>query len=429
MVGLAATGLRGRFRSLAPLAAFAASAACADRGPGPGGAIESEADPAPLRAGVPRLTLGSWAADEHTAFYGVRGAVADRRAGILIVANGGDATLRTFGLDGAWRDTRGGVGGGPRELGALTALFDYRGDSVLVFDDARDEASVWPYTEGEVRRVGVPDLPEGDLRVPRLYGALGDGRLVWTADKRYREPDEVGASHQDTLVIFLTSPVGDGFNPVAETLGTRYFRYAASVYQQGRAPFPPSPFVLPGDSVIVFGSTEQPRAQRVFAAGGSLAPITFGIAPLPVTHAHRAWEIADRRRRLTSRPLPPSLLEGQRAVLDILPFRDAFPALGAVLRGDDGRVWARAYRPPVTDADGASRDEPGPSVWRVVAGPGDRGRAVAFPAGFDLLWADGEEAVGIVRDDFDVEQVAVFPLPGAARGRAAQGRAAPERVP
>lgn len=429
MVGLAATGFGGWLRSLAPLVAFAASAACADRGPGPGGATESEADPAPSRAGAPRLTLGSWAADEHTAFYGVRGAVADRRAGILIVANGGDATLRTFGLDGAWRDTRGGVGGGPRELGALTALFDYRGDSVLVFDDARDEASVWPYAEGEVRRVGLPDLPEfseDDLWVPRLYGALGDGRLVWTADKRYREPDEVGASHQDTLVIFLTSPEGSGFDPVAETLGTRYFRYAASIWQRGRAPFPPSPFVLPGDSVILFGSTEQPRVERASAGGSRLDAITFDIAPLPLGRAHRAWEIAERRRRLTSRPLPPSLLEGQMAVLDILPFRDAFPALGAVVRGDDGRVWARAYRPPVTefDASRASRAEPGPSVWRVVAGPGDRGRAVAFPAGFDLLWADGEEAIGIVRDDFDIEQVAVFPLPGAARGRAGQ-----ERVP
>ena len=422
--------MNGWLRSLAPLAAFAASAACADRSPGPGDATESEADPAPSRAGAPRLTLGSWAADEHTAFYGVGGAVADRRAGILIVANGGDATLRTFGLDGAWRDTRGGVGGGPRELGALTALFDYRGDSVLVFDDARDEASVWPYAEGEVRRVGLPALPEGGLRVPRLHGALGDGRLVWTAEKPYRELDEVGASHQDTLVIFLTSPEGDGFDPVVETLGTRYFRYAASVYQQGRAPFPPEPFVLPGDSVIVFGSTEQPRAERASAGGVPLGGITFDIAPLPLGRAHRAWEIAERRRRLTSRPLPPSLLEGQMAVLDILPFRDAFPALGAVVRGDDDRVWARAYRPPVTEsAARASRAEPGPSVWRVVAGPGDRGRAVAFPAGFDLLWADGEEAIGIVRDDFDVEQVAVFPLPGAARGRAALGRAAPERVP
>ena len=158
-----------------------------------------------------------------------------------------------------------------------------------------------------------------------------------------------------------------------------------------------------------------------------MAPIDFGLAPLPVTGTHRAWEIAERRRRLTARPLPTPLIEGQRAVLEILPFRDVFPALGAVVAGDDGRVWVRGYRPPDTDSGGSGEaggsaeagglapgGEDGPAVWHVYAGPGDRDRAIAFPAGFDLLWADGAEAAGIVRDEFDVEQVVVVPLPAAA---------------
>ena len=162
--------------------------------------------------------------------------------------------------------------------------------------------------------------------------------------------------------------------------------------------------------MILFGSTETPRAGRVSVGGRPLAPIAFGLAPLPVTGAHRAWEIAERRRRLTARPLPTPLLEGQRAVLEILPFREVFPALGAVVTGDDGRVWVRGYRPPDADAGG----EDGSAVWQVYAGPGDRGRVIAFPAGFDLLWADGAEAAGIVRDEFDAEQVVVVPLPAAA---------------
>ena len=404
--------LRVRPRRVALLAALAVPLACSDRSPDHGEATASEVAPAPVRAGAPRVVLGGWTGDGHTDFFGVVGVVVDRRAGILVVGNGGDATLRTFGLDGAWRDTRGGIGGGPEELGALTALSPYRGDSLLVYDQTRDQASVWPYSGGNVRRVAAPELPSDTLRYPRLHGAAGDGRLVWTADKPYDQADEIGESHADTLLVFLTSPEGTGFEPVAETLGTRYFRYAASTQQAGRAPFSPRPFVLPADSVILFGSTETPRAGRVSVGGRPLAPIDFGLAPLPVTGAHRAWEIAERRRRLTARPLPTSLLEGQRAVLDILPFREVFPALGAVVTGDDGRVWVRGYRPPETGPDSSGEGEP--AVWYAHAGPGDPGRAIAFPAGFDLLWADGAEVIGIVRDEFDVEQVVVVPLPAAA---------------
>ena len=388
--------------------------ACLDGDLDRNGSATPEPDPAPLRAGLPRLSLGSWTGDGHTDFYGVVGVILDRRAGILVVANGGDATIRTFGLDGEWRRTRGGTGGGPQEFRDLTALFAYRGDSLLAFDERRDEASVWPYSDGDVRRIAVPSFAGDSLRYPKVNGTLADGRLVWTAEKPYRQPDEVGDSHPDTMLIFLTSPGGGGFEPIAETLGRRYFSYAASIYQQGRAPFSPEAFVLPRDSVILFGSTERARVERVSDAGTPMDPIVVSLPPDPVTGGHRAWEIAGRRRVLNSRPLPPSLLEGQTAVLDILPFPDSFPVLGEVDAGEDGRVWVRGYRPPETDS-ARVRDEP--SVWSVYAGPGSRGRDIEFPPGFDLLWADELEAVGIVRDEVDVEQVLIVPLPAAARGR------------
>lgn len=408
-------GVNRDARCLTLVASLAFSAGCQDLQPDArtAGSARSEADPALLRAGSPRLILGGWTGDAHTDFYDVAGVVVDRRAGILVVANRGDATIRTFGLDGEWRDTRGGTGGGPEEFGALTSLFEYRGDSLLVFDDRRDEASVWPYSDGDVRRVALPSLPEDGPRYPRLHGAVADGRLVWAGGKPYREPDEVGASHADTTVVFLTSPDGTGFAPVSETLGMRYFRYAVSIHQQGRAPFSPEAFVLSTDSVVLFGWTERARAERVLADGTLLKPIVLSLPSVAVDPAHREWEIAERRRRLTSRPLPAPLVEGQRAVLGSLPFPDSFPVLGAVVAGDDGRLWVRGYRPPEPDS---TRVEHPPTVWSVYADPGSRRRDIAFPARFDLLWADGEEAVGVLRDAFDVEQVVVVPLPAAARG-------------
>lgn len=382
------------------------------------GATNSEADPAPVRAGPPRLTLGGWTGEGQADFHDIAGVLVDRQAGVLVVANRGDATLRTFGLDGAWRGTRGGIGGGPREFGEMTALFGYRGDSLLVFDERRGDASVWAYADGDARRVAVPSLPEDGLRYPRLHGALADGRLVWTAEKPYGRPDEVGTSHPDTMLIFLTSAAGAGFAPVAETPGERRFSYAASIYRAGRAPFSPEAFVLPRDSVVLFGWTERPRARRASAAGIPLDPISFSLPSTAVAGPHRAWEVAERRRRLTARPLPPSLLEGQTAILDMLPFPDSFPVLGAVVAGEDGRTWVRGYRPPRTDS---SAVEEAPAVWSVYAGPASRGRHVEFPAGFDLLWADGEEAVGVVRDGLDVERVLIVPLPATSERPPAPG--------
>ncbi|MYA33579.1 MAG: hypothetical protein F4164_07760 [Gemmatimonadales bacterium] len=334
----------------------------------------------------------------------------DRSAGVLVVANRGDATLRTFTLDGAWRDTRGGVGGGPRELGELTALFGYRGDSVIVYDEARGGASVWPYAGGDVRHVGIPIPPGDTLQSPRLQGAMDDGRLVWAVPRPDRNVDEVGESHPLQIVIFLTSAEGAGFDPLAETTGTRVFRYPGDAYISGRIPFSPQPFAVPRDSIVLFGSTARPRAERVTGSGMPLDPIEFFVPSIPVTAEDRETALAPIRAEMDRR-LPAGLQTRIAATLDVWAFPDSFPPLRSVIAGADGRVWVTGYRPR---AD-ATRGEDGVSIWSAYAGPGSPAVDVEFPGGFDLLWADETEAVGVVRDDLDVEHVLVVPLPAGAR--------------
>ena len=149
------------------------------------------ADPAHLRAGPPRVRLGSWTGEGHTDFYDIAGVVVDRSADALIVANRGDATLRAFTLDGEWRSTQGGVGSGPRELEELTALFEYRGDSLAAYDGERGEVSIWPYAGGDVRRVPVPTPLGGhtaDPGVPRFHGRRSAGVVgVETRSDRRRD--------------------------------------------------------------------------------------------------------------------------------------------------------------------------------------------------------------------------------------------------
>lgn len=398
------------------LVSLSSQAACDDRGVarGEGAPARAGLEPAPLRAGPPRLGLGGWSGEGHADFDGIVSAVVDRNAGVLVIANGGDATIRVFGLDGEWRGTQGGLGGGPREFRDLTDLFRYRGDSLVAFDEDADAATVRPYTGEGVRRVSAPPLPSDSLRNPRLRGALADGRLVWSAESPCRELDEVRESHAEPRVILLTSAEGADVVPVAKTTGRRYFRYETGVFQAGGAPFSPHSFVLPLDSVILFGSTERARAERIADTGVSLDPIPFFLSSLAVTDTYREWDIARRRAVLNRRPLPMSLLEGQKAVLDILPFPDSFPVLGKVIAGEDGRVWVTGYRPPETDPTRVAEDH---TVWSVYEGPGSRRLDIEFPARFDLFWADETDAVGVVRDEFDIEHVLMVPLPPAAGSR------------
>ena len=374
---------------------------------------DSGAGPAHLRAGSPRLRLGSASGasgEGQTDFHDIAGVVVDRSAGVLVVANRGDATLRTFTLDGAWRDTRGGVGGGPRELGELTALFEYRGDSVVVYDAARGGASVWPYAGGDVRRVGLAIPPGDTVRSPRLQGALNDGRLVWAVPRPDRAVDEMGESHPLRVVVFLTSADGTGFDPIAETTGIRVFNYPGDSYISGRIPFSPQPFVLPRDSVVLFGSTARPRAERVTPGGTPLAPVEFSLPSVPVMADDREMALVPIRAEM-NRLLPAGMRDRVAATLDVWAFPDSFPPLGTVIAGADGRVWVTGYRPRPDAAPG--EDEV--SIWSVYAGPGSPAVNVGFPGGFDLLWADETEAVGVVRDELDLEQVLIVPLPVGAR--------------
>ena len=413
---LKATGAGARLRYWTTFAAALVAAACLE-GDGRTDTIDSAdpgaafgADPAHLRAGPPRVRLGSASGDGPTDFHDIAGVVVDRPAGALVVANRGDATLRTFTLDGTWRGTRGGAGGGPRELGELTALFGYRGDSVLVYDEARGGASVWPYAGGDVRRVGVPIPPGDTLQSPRLRGAMDDGRLVWAVPGPDRTVDEMGESHPLQVVIFLSSAEGTGFDPVAETTGTRVFRYPGDSYISGRIPFSPQPFVLPRDSILLFGSTARSRAERVTGSGTPLAPIEFSMPSVPVTAEDREMALVPIRSEM-NRLLPTQLRTRIAATLDVWAFPDSFPPLGNVIAGADGRVWVTGYRPRADTA----RGEDEASVWSVYAGPGSPAVNVEFPGGFELLWADETEAVGVVRDDLDVEHVLVVPLPTGAR--------------
>lgn len=383
---------------------------CGDSGARPGspGSPDSVAFSAPSSL----LVLGDWSGDSGTDFQDIVGAFLDSEAGVLVIGNSGDGTVRFFSIDGDWRKSLGGIGDGPGEFQSLGGVFEYRGDSVLAFDRWNYRASFWPYEGGRVRWVSLEDLPAG-LRFPTLRGSLRDGRLLWTAEAVDDRYDELGASHSRVVTVFLTSPEGRGFQSIGETTGAMLYRYRSSRFARGMAPFSPRSFAAADDSVVYFGSTRFPRAMRVSSAGMPLEPVRFESGRRAVSPAQREADIAIRRSEVERLRLPPTPLRAARLVeLELLPYPDSLPAVGAIVVGQDGRLWVTDYVPPRSGADQAF---PGSRRWIAYSELARKRQAYHFPDGFKLVWADKAMAVGVVQDSLDVERIMVARVPAEER--------------
>ena len=369
-------------------------------------------DSAAFSAPRPLLVLGDWSGVGGTDFQDIVGAFLDRDAGVLVIGNSGDGTVRFFSIDGDWRKSLGGIGDGPDEFQGLGGVFEYRGDSVLAFDRRGYRASLWPYEGGRVRWVSPEDLPV-DLRFPTLRGSLRDGRLLWTAEAVDDLYDEPGASHSLVATVFLTSPEGRGFQSIGETAGAMLYRYRSSRFARGVAPFSPGAFAAADDSVVYFGSTWFPRAVRVSSAGSPLESVHFALGRKAMSPAQREADIAIRRREVERLRLPSTPLRAARlAELELLPYPDSLPAVGAIVVGRDGRLWVADYVPPRSGADQAF---PGSRRWVAYSELARKRHTYHFPDGFRLLWADRAMAVGVVQDSLDVEQIMVARVPGEER--------------
>ncbi len=380
------------------------SFSCGDSGARPDflGAQDSAAFSTPR----PLLVLGDWSGDGGTDFLDIVGAFVDREARVMVIGNSGDGTIRFFSTDGDWRKSVGGIGDGPDEFQSLGGVFEYRGDSVLAFDRWEYRAALWPYEGGRVRWVSPENLPVG-LRFPTLRGSLRDGRLLWTAEAVDDRFDEPGVSHSRLVTVFLTSPDGRGFQPVGETAGAMLYRYRSSRFARGMAPFSPRSFAAADDSVVYFGSTWFPKAMRFTSAGMPVESVRFDSGRKAFSPAQREADLTIRRSEVERRPATP-LRAARLAELELLPYPDSLPAMGAIVVGRDGRLWVAEYVPPQSGADQAF---PGSRRWAAYSELARKRQAYLFEERVRLLWADNAVAVGVVEDTLDVERIVVVPVP------------------
>jgi hypothetical protein len=82
------------------------------------------------------------------------------------------------------------------------------------------------------------------------------------------------------------------------------------------------------------------------------------------------------------------------------PMRERMPAYSRLLVDDEGNVWAERYR----------EDTALPATWTLLNASGEAVGMVEVPSGVRLHAVAGSRAVGVMRDEMDVEHVVAWPL-------------------
>ncbi len=405
------TGGGSRPRAATLLAiAVACGSGCHDAGERPGvtfrdsagvAIVDNPAEP-PARWTLPAeplLEVGVVEGDEAYQLSGVAGAVWSARDE-LVVANGATNELRFY--DAAGRHVRsvGGEGEGPGEFAALASL-ELRGDS-LVAQDGRG----WRFTvfsdAGELLGTTPSDHPD--------IGLLADGGLV-SYGILPEPPRETGAYARSNGV--LVRHAGASVDTIA-----RFRMFEAWMDPE-----------VPGRSEPIFGHDTRVlvTGDRVYVADAAAYEIRIlavdGAPPRlvrrpgverPLTDEDRARFINARTREYGDGPRAELFLPAYRRQ----PARPSMPAFGRSGLVDDRLPWLLVdprERLWVLDYLAFPDETP---TWTVYDADGRLIGALDVPVGVALLSVSDARAVGVRRDELDVEHVAVYALPERLAGGA-----------
>lgn len=351
-------------------------------------------EPGGLRLAAEPLYRVGWSAGESTFEDVVAGALAaDGRA---FVADGGRTQhVRVLSPDGVVEDTIGGPGDGPgefRDIGSVVAL---SGDSLLVQDHRSRRLSVFHGAE----LMGETAL--GSESWLRLLGTDGAGRVLLgpplsvVMGRRYEEP-------------WLAVPLVrlDPSTAAGDTVGR--VDWDQSLNFGGNNPFMSGGFATAAGDGFVVGRGDRPEIRWLDAHGRLHRVVRWPASPEPVPDSVvAAWE--DRLRSGFADRLSTSDIDGRIAAmkealgdrpLPLFGRRGQMPPYGGLMADPGGRVWVAGYD-----------HTPGMAVsYHVLTPEGRWLGSVRLPPGFELLAVGGDRVLGVQRDEFDVQAVAVYQI-------------------
>jgi hypothetical protein len=364
---------------------------------------------------VERLRIGTLDGSEEYTF-GRIDALAMTADGTIYMLDSQIPVVRVFSRDGRHLRSFGRRGEGPGELRQPTGLALLPDGRVLISDPANARVSVYS-ADGEPLdswRMAGGFFTDEQVRVTR------DGRVYVMA--LLSEP----MSPEMRSGLVAVGPAGTHI----DTLHAPDWGYQTAVltaqFQQGESrsisrsgvPFTPQPtWTLHPDGYIVGGLSTR-YAIEAFHRDGRVVRMERAVEPvavLPGERAHREHAVTTSMRRTDpawrwSGPAIPSTK----------------PPFSGLRVDDDGRIWVRVAAvaevvPAAERPEPSPGAAPGPEPWReplvfdVFAADGRFLGTVRPPPRFTLSGARGDEVWGVIRDEFDVQYIAVLQIDRSGR--------------
>jgi hypothetical protein len=326
---------------------------------------------------------------------------------LVAVASALEHAIHIFTSDGRRLNRIGRRGRGPGEFESLTAVWPYRGDSLLAFEGGRTRRMTLFSVDGRVGRTWVASGMDSSRRFLVPLGTTQDGHVF-----------------ARTMTVIVPSP-----NEHIEAPETEVLEFSAdwsSAISRGR--FPDSRrFVGPdakvGELLFSLPTRFAWHGDKLFAATGTGAEIvetsgpglqrrliqwTQAAARVGDVDLEREKDIRIRQRRHLLRGAPPEIQTrfidaGVVALLEAMPRPEFFAVVGAILSDDGGNLWTFGFPRPGSDA--AS-----PNIAQVFDSTGLWSASVALPEGLRVLDVTSERLVGVRRDTLGIEMVEVYRL-------------------
>lgn len=390
-------------------------AACASDAPRGGGAVEVR-DSAGVRivqsrapawregegwriGAEPLVRVGRVDGPEAEQLYRVLGAVR-LSDGAIAVANSGTGQVRWFDATGAHIASAGATGDGPGEFRTLTWIGRVGNDSIYAWD--RQFRRLTVFHAGRLVRVATSEIPADQL-FPTAVGALRDGSVLVIGGPTYVPPDGQPGVQRPPLPVWLLDRDGAVRASLGPFPGLAVDLRPATgspspAWVRTEVPFGPATVVAAAEDRIVVGDNSAYEL-RLLAPDGSPAAVVRRVdaVPRPVRPEDLAAKLESR---LAALPDVEEIRAGIRAMFEQVPPPSAMPFFRAIRVDPNGNLWVRAYAPP---------QEP-QTRWDVFDPDGRWLGGVDAPPGLEITEIGADYAVGIVRDEMDVEYVQVHAL-------------------
>lgn len=305
--------------------------------------------------------------------------------GRIVVADDGWREIRFFSPAGDFISSIGRAGEGPGEFQRIQTVSRWRGDSIVVFDQRLDRATVLS-EGGGVRTILLANLPHR----PEYLRALGDSGLVGLFSSPAFQPAEPGAYRVPYFVLRL-----DAEGVVLDTLGQIGGR------EGYWAPGISGPLLIGRNGHLavrggdaVFGDADSLEYERYRQGIASTQKVRVPTFDLTLSDQ----EVEDVRQRFLRPQDPPDV----RRAVEAMPLPSSRPAYSKLLIDDEGCVWTASYRIP--------GQPEGPMDWLTFDSAGTWLGRVRMPDRFSPLDIGGDFVLGVWQDPLDVQHVQIRSL-------------------